>query len=87
MFDDAVARGVVAHNPARCGSVATTTKVTRTTAPALVTHDLAHDGAPTRLHAEREVFDGLCAQRTSHHVRLEQERIPWDRVIAALLPA
>jgi hypothetical protein len=40
---------------------------------------------PHLTHAEREVFEGLCAQRWGHHVRLEQKRIPWDRVLAALL--
>jgi hypothetical protein len=35
--------------------------------------------------AEREAFEGLRAQRWGHHVRLEQERIPWDRVLDALL--
>jgi hypothetical protein len=42
---------------------------------------------PNLTRAEREVFESLCAQRWGHHVRLEQERIPWDRVVAALLAA
>ena len=34
--------------------------------------------------AERSTFEGLCTQRWGHHVRLEQERIPWGRVVEAL---
>jgi hypothetical protein len=34
--------------------------------------------------AERETFDGLRSQRWGHHVRLEQERVPWARVLKAL---
>jgi hypothetical protein len=33
---------------------------------------------------ERGVFEGLRAQRWGHHVRLEQERIPWEMVLKAL---
>ena len=33
---------------------------------------------------ERSTFEGLCTQRWGHHVRLEQERIPWDRVVGVL---
>ena len=34
--------------------------------------------------AERAVFEGLRTQRWAHHARLEQERIPWSRVLEAL---
>lgn len=34
--------------------------------------------------SERAVFDGLRAQRWGQRVRLEQERIPWGRVVEAL---
>ena len=36
--------------------------------------------------AERQVFDGLVAGTWGPRVRLEQERLPWPRVLAALQP-
>lgn len=44
-------------------------------------------GARELMHltaAERETFEGLRSQRWGQHVRLEQERIPWVRVLEAL---
>ncbi|MBL8349021.1 MAG: hypothetical protein JNL87_01790 [Burkholderiaceae bacterium] len=36
--------------------------------------------------AERQVFDGLAGDVWGPRVRLEQERLPWARVLAALQP-
>ena len=39
---------------------------------------------PHLTEAERATFEGLRAQRWGRHVRLEQERVPWHRVVSAL---